>query len=354
MDKRERLYDKFLGCVAGTHIGSSMGAVVEGMDWPDIEAKYGTLDRLMPYEHYGNGWKRAPGTTEDGVERQKLMITAIMDKKDRVNAEDVKKVWLRDILPNSAGMVSEPFEATLLALAKTGIPGRELGRYCDYSGLNSFARACHPVGLINAGDPRAAAEDVMEVGSLYQVTNSRGLKWAQVTAVAIAEGTRPEACVDSVTGAVFDVCDPDEVVRELDREMKKTAGITDFRELRSYFDGVYSGRGMPYYCCFANEVVTRAFCIFRAVRGDVREAVIAGVNFGRDTDCTAAIAAGISGALSGAGPIPAEWIKQLDEAAENNPYTNTRRSLAQHAEGLLRAYEARFEKYLRLKNEMLG
>ena len=26
------------------------------------------------------------------------------------------------------------------------IPARDIGKYCDYAGLNSFARACHPIG----------------------------------------------------------------------------------------------------------------------------------------------------------------------------------------------------------------
>ena len=70
------LREKMFGCIAGVHIGSSMGAVVEGMKWQEIEDKYGYVDKLYPYEHYWNGWMREAGTTEDGVERQKLMITA--------------------------------------------------------------------------------------------------------------------------------------------------------------------------------------------------------------------------------------------------------------------------------------
>ncbi|WP_217988921.1 hypothetical protein, partial [Shouchella clausii] len=72
---------------------------------------------------------------------------------------------------------------------------------CDYAGLNSFARSCHPIGLINAGDVKGAKEDVLEVGQLYQTSNSRGLKWATVTAVSIAAATTPNATVDSVLGA---------------------------------------------------------------------------------------------------------------------------------------------------------
>ncbi len=88
-----RLRDKFFGCIAGCHIGSAMGAPVEGNSWERIEKEYGTLDKLLPYHHYGNSndWMREPGTTEDGVERQKLMITAIIEKQDRINAEDLRR-----------------------------------------------------------------------------------------------------------------------------------------------------------------------------------------------------------------------------------------------------------------------
>lgn len=41
-------------------------------------------DKFLPYMHYDNGRMREPGTTEDGVERQKLMITAIMENADGV------------------------------------------------------------------------------------------------------------------------------------------------------------------------------------------------------------------------------------------------------------------------------
>ena len=346
------LRDKFLGCVAGVHIGSAMGAQVEGWEYGKIEDTYGTVDKYWSYEHYGNGWKREPGTTEDGVERQKLMITAIIEKQDRVNAEDVRKIWLRDIKPNSAGMVSEPFEAVLLAMAKTGVPARDLGRYCDYAGLNSFSRSCHPLGLINAGDPRHAAEDVLEVGQLYQAANSRGLKWAMVTGVAIAAAAKPGATADSVLGAVYDLCDPDMVVSELDRELKHTAGCEDFRELRRAFDSEYNGHGMPYCFSFANEVVTKAVCIFRMVGGNTKDAILAGVNLGRDTDCLAAVAAGISGALTGAASVPEEWIAQLDKATGMNEYTNSKRTLRESADGLYEAFGARLRKMKEYAAEM--
>jgi hypothetical protein len=77
------------------------------------------------------------------------------------------------------------------------------------------------------------------------------------------------------------------------------------------------------------------------VKGVLKDAMIAGANMGRDTDCVTAVASGISGALSGAGSIPEEWIKQADNATNINPYTNNKRTLRQSSDGLYEAYRAR-------------
>lgn len=352
MSENVSLRDKFYGTICGAHIGSSMGAQVEGLLHNQIEERYKTVDSLWSYEHYNNGWEREPGTTEDGIERQKLMITAIIEKQDRVNAEDVKASWIKNIMPISIGMVSEPFEATLLNMAKSGIPAKDIGRYCDYAGLNSFARSCHPIGLINAGNIDGAIEDVMEVGQLYQTTNSRGLKWACVTGVAIAAATKKDATVDSVIGHIYDNCDADLVVKEIDRGLKKTKDCKDFRELRVAFDSIYSGFGMTYAFAYANEVVTKGICIFKMTNGILYDAMIAGVNLGRDTDCTAAVAAGISGALSGSSSMPETLINQVNYATSVNPYTNTQRTLRENSDGLYNAFKSRLNKMKKYAQDM--
>ena len=83
---------------------------------------------------------------------------------------------------------------------------------------------------------------------------------------------------------------------------------------------------------------------FSRVLGLVRDAIVAGVNLGRDTDCTAAVAAGISGALSGSAGLPDEWVQQSDHATRLNPYTNSQRTLHEHADGLYEAFQARLDK----------
>jgi len=205
---RPSLNEKFFGCIAGCHIGSAMGATVEGWSWERIEREYGLLYRLLPYSHYSNkDWVRAPGPTEDGVERQKLMITAIIEKGDRIKAEDLRRAWVDHMNANAAGLVSEPFEGAWLAMARTHLPVVDIGKYCDFSGLVSLARSCHPIGLINAGDLQGAIEDVREVGQLYNTADSRGMLWAEVPVITIAAATRPGGTVDCVLSAVFDHCD---------------------------------------------------------------------------------------------------------------------------------------------------
>lgn len=355
------LRDKFFGCICGAHIGSAMGAAVEGWHHSKIQETYGTLDKLLPYEHYSNGWVRPAGTTEDGIDRQKLMITAIIEKGDRVNCEDVRRIWCRDIKPEAPGGISEPFEGELLKMAKTKIPARDIGRYCDYAGLNSFARACHPIGLINAGDIQGAITDVYEVGQLYQTTNSRGLKWAGVTGVAIAAATLPGATVESVIDAIMKNLDERPVVEgrqdgwyadyagynivdEIKIGLNLTKDCKDFRDLRAVFDTLYNGIGMPYAMSYANEIVTKAVCVFSHCRGDLKTAIISAVNLGRDTDCVTAVAAGITGALGGAGSLPQEWITQVDASTITNPYTNSKRTLRENADGLYNTFKKRLQK----------
>ena len=95
-----------------------------------IKETYGYLDKLVEYRHYQNvtNWTRMPGTTEDGIERQKLIATAIIEKKDRILAQELVKIWQRDLDPAKMIYKQERFDRSLLELANAGTPPSELGR----------------------------------------------------------------------------------------------------------------------------------------------------------------------------------------------------------------------------------
>ncbi len=88
---------------------------------------------------------------------------------------------------------------------------------------------------------------------------------------------------------------------------------------------------------FGEELLAKGLSIFYVTAGDVRQTIIGGVNFGRDTDCVTAIATGFSGALSGTATIPAEWIETVDQAEKEAEHTVSHLSCKETADGIYAA-----------------
>lgn len=344
-----------------------MGAAVEGWSRERIRETYGVLDRLVPYKHYTayTDWLRPPGTTEDGIERQKLIATAIIEKRDRIQAHDLVRVWLRDLDPERMIYKQERFDRSLLELARAGVPPSELGRLWPFPNVVSMARASHPLGLINAGDPRSAADDTFEVGKVYASETAFALRWAALYNAAIAEACRPQATVESVlatareyatyraeAGSLYALYDTVEM--EVSRALDLAARYSDPMALRDAFYELYDGGTyFNYGMSQANEIVSKGLAVFALTQGDPREAIITAVNFGRDTDCLAAVAGGLAGALSGIRSLPPSWIEQVNAATLEDPYTNNRRTIEETADGLLEAFIAR-QRWLRSYLKLMG
>ena len=349
------LTDKFRGCIAASWIGSAMGAPVEGWLPERIQQVHGFVDKLLPYKHYTayTDWDRPPGTTEDGIERQKLIATAIIEKQDRILAHDLIAVWIRDLDPDKVLYKQERFDRSLLELARAGVPPSELGRLWLFPNVVSMARASHPIGLINAGDPTGAADDSFRVGQVHMRETAFGLRWTALYNAAIAEACKPDATVESVldvakqfvhyraeAGSLYALYDT--IEREVNHALALSEKHSDPAAMRAEFYQFYhGGRYFNYGFAQANEIVSKGLAVFALSRGDPRQAILTAVNFGRDTDCLAAVAGGLSGALSGTQNIPAEWIAQVNKATQQDPYTNNHRTIEETAGGLLDAFTAR-------------
>ncbi len=336
------LYQKVYGCLAASRVGSSMGAAVEGWLPERIQKEYGVVENLMPYKHYqyrGIDWERLPGTTEDGIERQKLMTKAIIDKQDRITADDLYKTVVQVTDLEKIWYMTEPSDIRVLKFMQCGVPGIEVGRLSGWHDLN-FNRACQPIGLINACDPAGADRDVRDVGRLWYAPTDGALVWAGVYVAAIAEACQPDATVDSVIETALRFAD-DSMKREIGRAVGIARRAGDWEAMRDEFYTVYSGGGIPYAACYASETVSKGLAVFVHAGGDARQAVIIGVNFGRDTDCLAATAGGLAGAFSGIGALPEEWVKQVDKATFANPYTNVQCTIKDDADGMYSALMAR-------------
>ncbi len=350
------LFEKVYGCLAASRVASAMGAAVEGWHADKIVAAYGFLGELLPYTHYsyrGITWGRMPGTTEDGIERQKLMCQAIIEKQDRITVEDLARVAVERVDPDKMWYMSEPDDIKLVQFLKVGIHPADVGGLSAWTGLNAMARASHPIGLINASDPAGAVRDAADVGRMLFRPADVALAWAGVYDAAIAAALLPEATVESVIAAVFSVLDsieqsathkswsPEAIRREIERALDIVTRAKDFEKARAELYTVYNGFGTPYAMSSAAETVSKALAMFALAGGDAKTAILYGVNLGRDTDCMAAMAGGLAGALSGIGAVPDGWVKQVDEATFANPYTNLQVTIETHARGIYEAIQSR-------------
>jgi ADP-ribosylglycohydrolase len=361
-----RLFDKIYGCIAASNIGSAMGAPVEGWSTQSIREQYGVLKELLPYAHYepnerGGGRLRPAGTTEDGIERQRLMCTAIIEKRDRITPEDLAKVIVRDVNPDIFGVQMEPSDEMTYRVLKAGIPyevsgypsisigypcfipAADAGRYTASFGTVGFARSCHPIGIINAANPEQAFLDAIEIGKLYMPSHDVALFWAGAVAAAIAEALKPQATVGSVVETVQEYV-PHQVWDEMQKGLAVAERCENVLEMPEIFNPFYCNISGFHAMCKAHEVVTKGFAIFQKANGKPKESIIGAVNFGRDTDCLAAVAGGIAGALTGASAIPDEWIQCVDEATKRNEYTVSRRTLKETSQGLYEALQQHLKK----------
>jgi len=232
-----------------------------------------------------------------------------------------------------------------------------------------MARASHTLGIINAGDPRSAAMDVYDVGLVYAGEMTFALRWAALYDAAIAEALRPGATVESVLATAREYAlfrgqkgtpyaGYDTILSEIDRALEIAAKHDDWAAMRDEFYTLYyGGSHFVYSMAQANEVVAKGLAIFRFCRGDPRQAVLTAVNFGRDTDCLAAVAGGLAGALSGASTLDARWIELVNAATKADPYTNSAMDIDETAEGLYEAVLAKLDRqraYLSALDEAPG
>ena len=351
------LFDKIYGIEAATTIANSMGDVVEGMTWDEIEARYGLVTELLPQINkwadsigdvekvkQANAWgypfvfhvhDRQPGATEEGQERYRSAVTAIIERGGRITVEDLARVWVRDIKPENFGYLLGPQDQVIYYGLKAGVFPWEAGRYATFPGMIGTSKMMHAIGIINAGDPEQAARDALDVGRIKDVRGPRdnyALEVAAAIAAGTAEGLKPGAGVEDVIGVALGQLSYYPRL-EVEAGLGWARSVTDWRELRPLFNDKYQGRWMSN----AVELLSSGMAVFHTSGGNVEQAIIQGVNLGRDTDCRAYIAAGWSAALNGIDQIPTRWLNTVTEQVKTDPWTVSTRTPLESAQGLYTA-----------------
>jgi len=192
-----------------------------------------------------------------------------------------------------------------------------------------------PVGIVNACRPDDAACDALQLGRIKDVQGRPGnyaLEVCAALAAATAEALRPKATVESVIDVALGQLSP-EPRKEVQQGLDWARKANDWKDLRPLYAACYEGKPISN----AVEVLSGGLACFYVAKGRPREAILYAVNLGRDTDCKAYVAGGLAGALHGIEALPAEWVKIVEEEVVNDPYTVSRRTARQAAEGLYKA-----------------
>ena len=82
------------------------------------------------------------------------------------------------------------------------------------------------------------------------------------------------------------------------------------------------------------EELPVALGLLAAHRGDYRGAVLAAVNYGRDSDSIASMAGALAAGLGGSAAVPAEWLDEVERASRMD-LRATGRLMADVAGGLV-------------------
>ena len=316
------LFNKTYGALAGGAIGDAMGQVTEMMLYPTIERIHGWIDDLRDTGAAARFSPNVPaGTYTDDTRLKHLFCEAIIRKGGRITADDLAETWLEQM----RGWYYTPVLNAYFKLAVDHVRPRNAGR--GNMSSNSTAMAIAPIGMLNACDPRQAAQDAYEVACL--VHENYALDAAAAIAAAVAEAFSPQATVDSILQASTAYLDRGSEMPELISAAVDLARETgDYARFRAEFyrdrlwqrpQGLGSDNPAPegyYDIAEPRETIPTVLALVYLAEGRAREAIVYSANFGRDADTIGSMVGGIVGALQGVDGLPTAWVERVNAVNE--------------------------------------
>jgi ADP-ribosylglycohydrolase len=293
-------YDRVYGALIGQAVGDALGAPTEGMTRHEITAAYGWINDFVSDD---------PAGTDD-TEYAVLSARIILKYGHELTPADVTAEWRENLAEQDGGFDHGGFsEMTAINNLRAGLVAPQTGTDNHEMWSDGTAMRITPVGVFCAGDPQEAAR-LAAIDA--QVSHARdGIYCGQAIAAAVAAAL-VEASWEAVIEAGLAVIPPGSwSARTITRAVdigRRAAG------LRPAVDRLYEEISLFHYpwADVAPEATALAFGVLAAARGDYVDAVLAGVNVGRDADTIAAMAGGMAGALRGAEAVPQRWRDRIN------------------------------------------
>lgn len=343
------LEDRAVAVITGAAVGDALGGATEGWTPEQIEQRYdGRVTGIVG--PYNPDWRTArpiaPYHKGDGhITDDTLMTRALVEvyakRRDHLDAYAVAE----DLVPL---MIGEPrwipeLETDALLLQRVFLAEKWIVARLHYGHVDpreagvgnvvncGAAMYMPPVGIVNAGDPRGAYAEAIDIAGAHQ--SSFGREAAGVFAAGVAAAVTPSASVQDVVDAMLDVAQDgtaaalravvdamdgwaaprtDDEARRLGRAIREAVAPFDTvgPDYRNHsLDARRPSRTK------AIEELPAALGFVIAHGGDYRGAVLGAVNYGRDADSIAVMAGAISAGLAGRDAVPTEWLDEVERAS---------------------------------------
>ena len=331
-----KLEDKFAGCLIGGAIGDGLGTATEGRTPEQIRERFGgrVVDFMPPFAAKPDGRHKGDGYVSDDTLMVLALCRAYLAKGGQLDAHDMATYFLPEIADKPIWIpeyqremplierLFYPEKYLLIRLRLASVNPREAG----IGNMVNCGAAMYaaPVGLMNAGDPDMAYLRAVNVFSAHQ--HSYGLEAAALMAACVADALRPDATVDSIVDTALRLAKDgtrhaleaviaaarnapeDEAARQahLRAAMEPydtvKGGVQEFERAGAYASQLHAIEEFP---------IALAYLLI--AQGDFTNAVLGGVNYGRDADSIAGMAGAIIGAWVGSSALPAQWCRGIAE-----------------------------------------
>lgn len=380
------LDEKAVAVITGAAVGDALGGATEGWTPEQIEERHGGRVTGIVGPYYPN-WQDArpiaPYHKGDGhITDDTLMTQALVEVYAKRRAHLDAYAMAEDLVPL---MIGEPrwvpeLESTVLLLQRVFLAEKWIVARLHYghvdpreAGVGNIvncgaAMYVAPVGLANAGDPRGAYAEAIDLTGAHQA--SYGREAAGVFAAMVAAAVAPGATLEDVVAAALDVAHDGTlaalraVVDAFDgwtsvptTDEEERALARTIREVVAPFDSVgpeYRQMSMDARRpsrTKAIEELPAALGFVLGHRGDFRGAVLGAVNYGRDADSIAVMAGAIAAGLGGTEVVPTEWLDEIERASRTDVRA-TGRLMGEVASDILRADRETAQARLRALDEI--
>jgi len=339
------LFDRTYAAMVAGAIGDAMGGPVEGWTYQRIQETHGMVDDLLPYEFapdYHNHFRTAPGSVTDDTRLKHLVAEAMVAEGSPCR---------RGALPRRGDIVwaiVQAYHAAETSLERGFLEEYALGGVYGEAKLiwggqmtNGFSMANAPLGMICPGDPEAAFALSFDVDF---ISDGYAKYAAAMGAAAVAAALEPDSTPTSIVEQALAAAQTHRVEGPLTRawqwydhvftlnERLVTTAVDLALRHRDVFavrEAYYEQLRIGELGSEAAQTLAVALGMLVAAEGDLRQAIIGCVNYGRDNDSYATLVGAIAGAMHGMSAVPENWRRTVEAANPEFDMRATSLKLAQ-------------------------